>query len=274
MRMSMIKIHVFHCGEVGVDPAVPFRDVSKNPLAYTGLFRSSKKRIWLPVSAYLIEHPKGLVLYDTGWHSDVRTNPVKHESLKLHFASKPNLPKGQAIDEQLKTLGFKMSDIDYVFVSHLDVDHASGLRLVKDAKHIMTSEEEYKAGKSRQIRYYSKLWEGVTLETFKLSDSKYGAVNKAFDVFGDGKILMVYTPGHSQGSCAMMVQNNGKFVLFTGDTGYAPSSWENLRMPGPVYDKDSMMKSLKWVQKMSQKENCIEVLANHDPEVKPHIIKL
>ncbi len=39
-----IKIHVFHTGEVGVDPAVPFRDVSRNPIAYTGLFRSKKKR--------------------------------------------------------------------------------------------------------------------------------------------------------------------------------------------------------------------------------------
>ena len=40
-----IKIHVFHTGEVGVDPAVPFRDVSRNPIAYTGLFRSKKRRI-------------------------------------------------------------------------------------------------------------------------------------------------------------------------------------------------------------------------------------
>lgn len=272
--MSGIKIHVFHCGEVGVDPAVPFRDVSKNPIAYTGLFRSPKKRIWLPVSAYLIEHSKGLVLYDTGWHSDVRTNPVEHESWKLHFASKPKLPEGQAIDEQVKAAGFKMSDIDYVFVSHLDVDHASGLRLVKDAKHVMTSEEEYKSGQSKQVRYYSGLWEGVNLEAFKLSDSKYGPFLKSFDVFGDERVIMIFTPGHSQGSCVMLVQNNGKFVLLTGDTGYARSSWEDLRMPGPVYDKNDIMKSLKWVQEMSQKETCVEVLANHDPEVKPHVIEL
>ena len=49
-----IKVHIFHCGEVGVDPAVSFRDVSKNPFAYTGIGRSSKLRIWIPVSVYLI----------------------------------------------------------------------------------------------------------------------------------------------------------------------------------------------------------------------------
>ena len=96
---NQIKIHVLHTGEVGVDPAVPFRDVSRNPLAYTGLFRSAKRCIWLPVSAYLIEHPKGLVLVDTGWHRDVRVNQKKHMSWPLNLASKARLPVGEAIDE-------------------------------------------------------------------------------------------------------------------------------------------------------------------------------
>lgn len=61
-----IKVNIFHYGEVGVDPAVPFRDISKNPIAYTGIGRSSKMRIWLPVSEYLIEHSKGKILIDTG----------------------------------------------------------------------------------------------------------------------------------------------------------------------------------------------------------------
>lgn len=38
-----IKIHVFHTGEVGIDPAVPFRDTSKNPISYTGLFQNPKR---------------------------------------------------------------------------------------------------------------------------------------------------------------------------------------------------------------------------------------
>lgn len=40
-----MKLHVFRCGKAGVDPAVPFRDVSKHPAVYTGLFRSPKRRI-------------------------------------------------------------------------------------------------------------------------------------------------------------------------------------------------------------------------------------
>ena len=73
----MIKIHVLECGEVGVDPAVPDRSISGSPIAYTGLFRSRKRRIWIPVKAFLIEHPKGLILIDTGWDSAVRDHPVR-----------------------------------------------------------------------------------------------------------------------------------------------------------------------------------------------------
>ena len=63
----MIRIHILTCGEVGVDPAVPDRGISRNRLAYTGLLRSPKRRIWLPVKAFLIEHPQGRILVDTGW---------------------------------------------------------------------------------------------------------------------------------------------------------------------------------------------------------------
>lgn len=56
----MIKVYELNCGQVGVDPAVPDRSISRNTIAYTGLFRSAKRRIWLPVKAFFIVHPKGI----------------------------------------------------------------------------------------------------------------------------------------------------------------------------------------------------------------------
>lgn len=271
---KQIKIHVLHTGEVGVDPAVPFRDVSRNPLAYTGLFRSPKRRIWLPVSAYLIEHPKGLVLVDTGWHHDVRFNQKKHMSWQLNIASKARLPLGEAIDEQLAVLGIKPRDLDYVFLSHMDVDHVSGVQLVKDAKHILTTREELQAAMKDKIRYVKKLWKDVNIQSFEMKSSSYGPFGKSYDVFGDESVLMVSVAGHSKGSSATLIQNNGKFVLLTADCGYAKSSWESLRLPGPVANKEKMKKTLEWVREMAQKEACVEVLATHDPEIKPHVIVL
>lgn len=268
-----IKIHLLRCGEVGVDPAVPFRDVSKNPIAYTGLGRRKSLRIWLPVYAYLIEHPKGLVLFDTGWHRDVRRNQKKHMSFKLNVASKARLNEGEAVDEQLLSRGIKPEDLDYVILSHMDVDHVSGIEMVKNAKNILTSKEELNAANKGALRYSKRLWENVEIKGFEMKESEYGPYNRAFDIFGDGKVLIVDASGHTDGNSVALIRDNEKFVLLTGDCGYAKDSWEKLRIPGPVEDSEKMIESLKWVREMAHKDECIEVLATHDPDVKPHIIE-
>lgn len=272
---SVITITPWLCGRVGVDPAVPFRDVSKNPLAYTGLLRSGKRRIWLPVFTYLIEHPKGLVLFDTAWHTDVRERPVRHESFPLWFASKPELPLGQAVSERLRAMGYGPSDVNHVILSHMDVDHASGLTLVKDARHIWASGEELTAAKSGDIRYCNKkLWKNIPIAPIPFAEDSAVPYGKSWDVFGDGTVKALFMPGHSAGSVVLEIQNNGRFVLLVGDTGYSKSSWEELRLPGPVYSRDCLLRSLKWVDAAFRKENCAAVLACHDPEVTAHTITL
>lgn len=272
---NKVKIHILKCGEVGVDPAVPFRDSSKNPIAYTGIGRSSKHRIWLPVFAYLIQHPvHGNVLIDTGWHSDVRENQIKHMSLRLYYASKAKLEEGLAVDEQLRKLGVEPKELKYVFLSHLDVDHISGVELVKDAQNIMVSKPELQGVKKDWIRYQEKLWKDVNLKSYDFEESKYGPFNKAFDVFKDQSVMLIHVDGHTAGSAVTLVQNNGKFVLITGDCGYAKSSWEEIRLPGPVSDKEKMIKCLKWVKEMANKKECISVLASHDTEVVPGTIEI
>lgn len=72
----MIKIHVMHNGTVYVSPALPFKDAEKNPNPFQLSLHGRRKRIWLPVSAYLIEHPKGLLLFDTGWHREVSPQKI------------------------------------------------------------------------------------------------------------------------------------------------------------------------------------------------------
>ena len=96
-----------------------------------------------------------------------------------------------------------------------------------------------------------------------MEPSKYGPFNRSYDVFGDRTVLMVDIKGHSQGTAATLIQNNGKFVLFTADCGYAIDSLENMRL-----------KTLQLVRDMVHKENCIKIIANHYPEIEPQTIEL
>ena len=127
--MNSIKVHVLQCGLVIVDKCIPFDVGSWNLLAFAGIFRPKSDQVTLPVRAYLIEHPNGLVLIDTGWHTNVREHPLRYLGPMLYMVNKPVLPPGQSIVEQLSKLGYSPSDIDILVLSHLDCDHVSGLRL-------------------------------------------------------------------------------------------------------------------------------------------------
>lgn len=270
----MIRIHILTCGSVGVDEAVPNRGVSRNTLAYTGLFRTRRHSVTLPVKAFYIEHPNGRILVDTAWDSAVRQHPIRTLTFPMWFASKPVLPPGEAVDEQLATLGIKPEMLDYVILTHMDIDHDSGLRLVKNAKRLMISPDEWRAIHSCQARYVRRPWKGIPLTQIRFTADESAPSGLSWDVFGDGTVKVLPMPGHSQGSVIVRVFAGGRFALIVGDTGYNRASWENLNLPGPVYDKEKMKKSLAWVAAEMKKPGCVAVLAAHDPDEKRTIIEL
>jgi len=275
--MNAIKIHIIQTGTVEVDATVPNRGLSRNKLAYTGLFRSKKNRIIIPVKCFLIEHPNGKkILIDTGWDSNVRKHPIRTITLPMWIASKPHLPEGESIDEQLGRLGFSPGDIDYVILTHMDIDHDSGLRLVKAAKKILISEDEFKAINSHQVRYVKKPYAGIPIDTINYDETGFGPFGESWDIFNDGTVLVVATPGHSQGSLSFKVTNGKEYVLIVGDTGYNMESWENLSLPGPLYSGEEMLTSLKWVASHLDDRNCRAILCSHDPsdQTKQQIIEI
>lgn len=284
--MEKIKIRTFHTGSVCVSPSLPFGGNERNPLKASPIMTRKKDRLWLPVSSYLIEHPKGNVLVDCGWHRDMSPNGEYDKKAQirslgsrlLYLVNQGKVEKGQAINEQLIEIGIKPSDIDYVLLSHLDCDHANGVGLVKDAKHILVSNDELTGSNKKsyinRIRYQSRWWKDCNLEGFDWNDNE-GPFGKAFDLFGDGSIKMISIPGHSDGLCAAKIRNDdGKYVLLFSDGGYATKSWKEMILSGVCTDKDAQRKSLEWIRIQSMSEDCLESIANHDADVIPHNICL
>ena len=278
-----MKIHVLHTGEVRVSPYLPFGGDNCNLLKASGMTTPKEDWIWLPVSVYLIEHPKGLILVDTGWHRDMSPEGVYDKAAQikslgsrvLYNVNQGQIPLGEAVDEQLATMGIKPADLDYVLLTHLDCDHANGLRAVKDAKHIIVAQEELDcARKNGFIRYKKKWWEGVDLQTIEWNGTE-GPAQKSFDLFGDGSIKMINIPGHCDGLCAVKItRDDGKYVLLFSDGGYATKSWKEMITSGVSLDKEMQRKSLQWIRDQSMDANCIESLATHDTDIKPHVIEL
>ena len=233
--MSKIKVHIFHTGKVKVDKAIPLHE--RNPLAVTGLFRGSDKSMILPVSAYLIEHPKGYILIDSGWHSKYASEKTHRFFGLLDKISPPIIKDGESIDCQLERIGVKPSDIRCLYFSHLDFDHTSGAELVKDVQEFKASKEEIEDANKYFFRYVKKNWEMISLESFAYENTGIGPVGKSYDVFGDGSIVLVNTPGHSHGHFSVKVSGETGYIILGGDAAYLPESFSKRIIPGLTVDK-------------------------------------
>lgn len=280
--MSTIKIHVFHTGKVCVSPYLPFGGEDCSLLKASGLLEKKENRLWLPVSAYLIEHPKGRFLVDAGWSRamspkgefDRKAQIKSLGSYLLYLVNQGILPMGEGVDEHLSRLGLTSSDLDAVLITHLDCDHANGLELVKGAKRFLVAADEVRFAKKHRTRYYKGWWKDIPLTEFEWNDSQ-GPVGKSYDLLGDGSVELVNIPGHSDGLFAVKIKNEaGKFVLLFSDGGYARKSWQETILSGIAADRKKQKESLAWIRAESLDPNCVESLAAHDSDIVPHVIEL
>ncbi|KTG13316.1 N-acyl homoserine lactonase family protein [Haloferax profundi] len=267
---TQTTVHVLHTGAVNIDRALAFREQSLHPMPYTGWLRPKSKRMWAPVSAYLIDHPEGPVLVDAGWHSDVRTDQRGHLGFLSSTMYWGRLPAGQAVHEQLASLGVRPEDLEYVVMSHLHSDHASGLEHVRDAKHIVVSTPEWDA--RTDFGYIPSMWDGIDVTPFDLAEIPFGPFKQGLDLFGDGLVYLVFTPGHSAGHVSVLTKTGAGWVLLAGDVGYAAKSWEDGILPGVTTDDRDMHASLTWVKDFAARDDCVAAFANHDPDVTPTTI--
>ena len=278
-----MKIHVLQCGCIRVDPTVPFGKRLDLIEAARQLTAADKNRITLPVFTYLIEHPKGLILVDTGWCREISPYGVydpKEAAMvlpsRMAALLHPFIPKGMAIHEQLAGMGIQPENLDYVLLTHLDVDHVSGLRHVSKAKHIVLPEYEYywSCRTVYKTRQPQDLWIQYPMERPFYRGSSLGPNHWAIDLFGDESIQLVNVPGHTEGQAAIVIRNGGRFVLLTADAAFSPLNWQEMIVPGFGFARDFQRKSLRWIAEMAADPGCASVLCSHDPDVKPGVIIL
>lgn len=260
------KVHIMHTGEVTFDRSLAFKELDIVPPV--GI-RGEAFQLRVPISSYFVEHPRGYVVIDAGWHEEIRTNPNEHLGEELCAFIRFRLPTGSSIREQLAAKHISPSEIDTVVISHLDVDHISGLQLLSGAKRFLVSQLEWQnhadASKAKWIN-------DLPIETFSLEEIPHGPFQRGKDLFGDGLIYLVHTPGHTAGHLSVLIRVQKGWVLLASDVGYAERSWQELILPGFTVDDKQAMQSLQWVQQFSQRNDCILSIANHDPSVKPMIL--
>lgn len=256
------KVHVMHAGELTYDQALAFKELEVIPPVNQ---RGKEFQQKVPVSSYYIEHPNARIVVDAGWHEDIRTNPKDHLGENIYQFIEYKLPSGSSVREQLAAKNVAPEEIDAVVVSHLDVDHISGLQLLKGAKRFLVSEPEL----TNHGEPNEKWHKGISFEAYTFDPIPFGPHKLGKDLFGDGLVYLVYTPGHTHGHVSILVRVKEGWILLASDVGYAEKSWKELILPGNTVDEKQALRSLEWVQQFSKRTDCVAAIANHDPAIGP-----
>ncbi|HUJ68462.1 MAG TPA: N-acyl homoserine lactonase family protein [Syntrophorhabdales bacterium] len=215
--------------------------------------RPSGVPVTIPVPFYLIDHPKGLALFDTG---------MKLDNWPAQYKQDGDQRPDQMIDVQLAACGFKLDDIKYVIMSHLHLDHAGGMPLFPKATFIVRKSELRAAWwpERFQVHYiFDDYKETRNFSFIELDDTE------VFDVFQDGSVLCIDTKGHSQGHQSLVVNlpRSGRFVL-TADAAAMAEILDEGVLPAIAWNAEEALRSLRKMQHM--KREGATVLMAHDPD--------
>ncbi len=207
----------------------------------------------IPLPTFLIEHDKGLIMVDTGFHPCVCEDPA------LLFGDRPETSMieskpEESVEAQLKMLGYTPADITHVIVSHLHTDHAGGLFQFPNAE-FFVGPGELDYGKNPTAESAHLIMEQDFL-TDEIRAFNWTTVdNERFDLFGDGAIELFHLPGHTPGQMAVLVRLPGQNVMLSADVVHLREAVE-LLAPAPT-DTDPVVavESIKKLIKITEEED-------------------
>ena len=213
--------------------------------------------IRLPVPCYLIDHPKGQALFDSGLHADLQNPKDRRAEISTkHF--KPEFKPGEELSARLERCDIDVDKVRYLINSHLHFDHAGGNYQVKNAE-LVVQKREWEAGHEPDL---------MKANGFALADYDHGhdlkLINGEHDLFGDGSVICIPTYGHTPGHQSLKVRLSGGDVLLAGDACYLRQTLENLHLPKVVHSRTEMIDSLKQIQFLQK--NGTRIFFGHDPE--------
>lgn len=240
----MPALHPLCCGRLSFDRSVFFPDASPGTLTT------------VPVPGFLVIHPRGKLLFDTGVACEAASDPVGvlgqriATTFRLAGAPDENTPG------QLAHMGLAPDDITYVANSHLHFDHC-GCNPLFARSTFLIQRTEMQAAQAPGSRYDARLWQHPL--NYQLIDGEH-------DVFGDGTVLLVPTPGHTAGHQSLVVQvaRDSRFVL-TADACYSSEHMTRELLPSVVWNGEQMLDSMRRLRAMGEQAGT-RVLYGHDPE--------
>lgn len=243
---------------------------------YLWLFTSRRWTPPRPINVYAIEHREGLVLFDTGQDrasvTDPHYFPGGFNGVIYDRLARFDIGPEQTLGARLRALGHHTGEVHTAVLSHLHQDHIGGLPELSGAD-ILVSDEEWQTMQKPMAAARGFLREHITLPGLRwqrirpeaIGDPDLAPFSAGHDLFGDGSMVLLPTPGHTPGSLSMLVRRPGRApLLLVGDLTYDDDLLAAGHVPG-VGDKPQMHQTTAMVNALRERHPRLAVLAAHDP---------
>lgn len=204
-----------------------------------------------PVPSYLIEHPKGRALFDTGMGVRYRrtlADALPPDKFGLQYF------EGMEIATRLKAIDVDPASINWVINSHLHNDHCGGNASLPNATMIVQSKELAAA----QAREEAGLYEALDYET----GQPVKAIDGELDLFGDGSVRIVPTYGHTPGHQSVIVRLEKGEVLLAADCCYTERNLDLMKLQVAMADREAGWATMEFLDR--QRRSGTRILFGHD----------
>ena len=231
----MVSLYAFTCGWITMPLRSLLEDAEKTPVR-------------LPVPVYLIEHAKGLAVFDTGLGVPAANALNAMKGIEAEFDPIAD------VGARLRAAGFDPARVNWIVNSHLHSDHSGGNAALPNATVVIQAPELAAALDG------APAYEGGVFD----AGHKMLKLNGEHDLFGDGSVMIFPTPGHTPGHQSARVMLETGPVVLTGDCCYMRRTMDELVLPKITMDRARHLESIKLLRGMRDKGD--RIFFGHDPE--------
>jgi len=243
--MSVSDIHAFNTADWALDNSfmVQLQDPGE-PYTATCPF-------------YLLDHPEGVVVVDTGVSHDLLDDPANYGRWGAAFmeAFLPGIEWDESMhpSSHLEAAGYSPEEVDTVVMTHLHSDHAGHIDTFPDAEFIV---------QLRELRY---AWWPIPAQGWFYLDGDFGVLRSddydvtviegEYDVLGDGSIVTVPTPGHTPGHQSVVVDKGDETVILGGDVAHQQVGFQQELVASFNWNTQESIDSIRKIKAVAKKKD-------------------